>query len=281
MTDTPASGPPTPGSHRLRPAAALRCRGRRPPRRRAEGPRARRACSSPPPVGSSRRAPGRATPWAGSSGRASPKPSPTPTNVVRDAGPEVPSGRHRRRGVLRRLLRRPRQGGLLLQRAGVRHARRLRRPSCPPARLGAHDLLWRRSFPRSSVTDPPLRQSGRRRPYQVPGSLRGLRDPELIATPARVSAETGMNASPTASRRRGRRRGPCRGHPFAGAHRIFSALLCAVDVPTTSVSPHPDMLQGAVLGGRCREWVHGRAPRLAQLVGRRTRHPICTASPTP
>lgn len=122
------------------------------------------------------------------------------------------------------------------------------------------------------MTDPQTRQKqGAGGPTIAP--LAAVYDPELtLATPARVSAETGMNAlahcveaawSPT-------RTPEAEAIALAGAHRIYTALPRVVDRPD-DLAARTDMLQGAVLGGRClQNGSMGVHHGLAQLVGGRT-----------
>ena len=122
------------------------------------------------------------------------------------------------------------------------------------------------------MTDPATRQKqGAGGPTIAP--IAAIYDPELtLATPARVSAETGMNAlahcveaawSPTRSPE-------AEAIALAGAHRIHSALPEVVEAPD-DLTARSDMLQGAVLGGRClQNGSMGVHHGLAQLVGGRT-----------
>jgi maleylacetate reductase len=122
------------------------------------------------------------------------------------------------------------------------------------------------------MTDPHTRQKqGGGGPTCAP--IAAVYDPELtVGTPARVSAETGMNAlahcveivwstatTPEAE-----------AIALAGAARIVDALPRVVDDPT-DLPARTAMLEGAVLGGRClqngRMGVHHG---LSQLVGGRT-----------
>ena len=99
-----------------------------------------------------------------------------------------------------------------------------------------------------------------------------IHDPELtLSTPARVSAETGMNAlahcvecaySP-------RRTPEAEAIALAGVGRIVEALPAVVDDPT-DVDARTRMLGGAVLGGRCLlNASMGVQHGLAQLLGGR------------
>lgn len=122
------------------------------------------------------------------------------------------------------------------------------------------------------MTDPETKtKSGAGGPTCVP--VAAVYDPELTrSTPARVSAETGMNAlahcvealwSPT-------RTPEAEAIALAGARRIVAALPLVLDDPEDT-TVRAAMLEGAVLGGRCLQNVtmgvhHG----LAQLVGGRT-----------
>ena len=126
----------------------------------------------------------------------------------------------------RRLVRRPRQGGVLLHRAGAGHAGRVvRRPagrcrtSSIPTTYSGAELT-----PFFGMTDPSTRQkSGAGGPTIAP--MAAIYDPELtLDTPPRVSAETGMNALAhcvevgvvAAAGRRRPRRSPSAGAGAAG-----------------------------------------------------------------
>ena len=122
------------------------------------------------------------------------------------------------------------------------------------------------------MTDPHTRQkSGAGGPTSAP--LAAVYDPELaVSTPARVSAETGMNAlahcveaawSP-------RRTPEAEAIALAGFRRIMLALPAVVEDPT-SLESRGAMAEGAVLGGRCLQNASmGVHHGLAQLVGGRT-----------
>jgi maleylacetate reductase len=122
------------------------------------------------------------------------------------------------------------------------------------------------------MTDPRTRQkSGAGGPTSAP--LVALYDPEVArSTPARVSAETGMNAlahcveaawSPT-------RTPEAEAIALAGFGRIMTALPLVVEDPG-SVEARASMFEGAVLGGRCLQNASmGIHHGLAQLVGGRT-----------
>lgn len=126
--------------------------------------------------------------------------------------------------------------------------------------------------PHFGMTDPHTRQkSGAGGPTTAP--IGAVYDPRLtLSTPARVSAETGMNAlahcvealwSPSRSPE-------AEAIAQAGAARIFGALPLVVEDPD-DISVRTAMLEGAVLGGRCLQNAgmgvhHG----LSQLVGGRT-----------
>jgi maleylacetate reductase len=122
------------------------------------------------------------------------------------------------------------------------------------------------------MTDPHTRQkSGAGGPTSAP--LVALYDAELArSTPARVSAETGMNAlahcveaawSP-------RRTPEAEAIALAGFRRIMTALPEVVDEPD-SLAARSSMFEGAVLGGRCLQNASmGIHHGLAQLVGGRT-----------
>ena len=122
------------------------------------------------------------------------------------------------------------------------------------------------------MTDPATRQKqGGGGPTIAP--LAAVYDPELtLATPARVSAETGMNAlahcveaawSPT-------RTPEAEAIALAGARRIHAALPAVVAAPDDR-DARRRMLEGAVLGGRClQNGSMGVHHGLAQLVGGRT-----------
>ncbi len=122
------------------------------------------------------------------------------------------------------------------------------------------------------MTDPGTgRKSGAGGPTIAP--LAAVYDPELtVSTPARVSAETGMNAlahcveivySP-------RRTPESEALGLAGAARIMAALPLVVEAPG-DLARRSAMLEGAVLGGRClQNGSMGVHHGLAQLVGGRT-----------
>ncbi len=122
------------------------------------------------------------------------------------------------------------------------------------------------------MTDPATRQkSGGGGPTIAP--IAAVYDPQLtLSTPARVSAETGMNAlahcveaawSPT-------RTPEAEAIALAGAHRIHEALPAVVADPS-DLDARTRMLQGSVLGGRClQNGSMGVHHGLAQLVGGRT-----------
>jgi maleylacetate reductase len=122
------------------------------------------------------------------------------------------------------------------------------------------------------MTDPRSRQkSGAGGPTSAPVAT--IHDPELTrSTPARVSAETGMNAlahcveaawSP-------RRTPEADAIALAGFRRIMGALPMVVDDPD-DLDARTSMLEGAVLGGRCLQNASmGIHHGLAQLVGGRT-----------
>lgn len=122
------------------------------------------------------------------------------------------------------------------------------------------------------MTDPATRQkSGGGGPTIAP--IAAVYDPELtLSTPARVSAETGMNAlahcveaawSPT-------RTPEAEAIALAGAHRIHRALPAVADDPG-DLDARTAMLAGAVLGGRClQNGSMGVHHGLSQLVGGRT-----------
>lgn len=122
------------------------------------------------------------------------------------------------------------------------------------------------------MTDPATKQKqGAGGPTIAP--LAAVYDPELtLATPARVSAETGMNAlAHCVEAAWSTTRTPeAEAIALAGAHRIFTALPRVVDAPD-DLAARTDMLQGAVLGGRClQNGSMGVHHGLAQLVGGRT-----------
>ena len=122
------------------------------------------------------------------------------------------------------------------------------------------------------MTDPATRQKqGAGGPTIAP--IAAVYDPELtLATPARVSAETGMNAlAHCVEAAWSTTRTPeAEAIALAGAHRIFTALPRVVDAPD-DLGARTDMLQGAVLGGRClQNGSMGVHHGLAQLMGGRT-----------
>ena len=122
------------------------------------------------------------------------------------------------------------------------------------------------------MTDPNTRQkSGGGGPTIAP--IAAVYDPELtLSTPARVSAETGLNAlahcveatwSPV-------RTPEAEAIALAGAERIYRALPAVVADPA-DLEARTRMLAGAVLGGRClHNGSMGVHHGLAQLVGGRT-----------
>ncbi|MEZ5141384.1 MAG: iron-containing alcohol dehydrogenase [Acidimicrobiales bacterium] len=122
------------------------------------------------------------------------------------------------------------------------------------------------------MTDPTTKQkSGAGGPTCAP--IAAVYDPELtVSTPARVSAETGMNAlahcveivwSPTATPE-------AVAVGLAGATRIHEALPRVVDDPA-DLGARTAMLEGAALAGRClQNGSMGVHHGLAQLVGGRT-----------
>jgi maleylacetate reductase len=122
------------------------------------------------------------------------------------------------------------------------------------------------------MTDEATRQkTGAGGPTVAP--IAAIYDPDLtVSTPARVSAETGMNAlahcvevtwSPS-------RTPEAEAIALAGCRIIFGALPRVVD-DTGDLDARTDMLQGAVLGGRClQNATMGVHHGLAQLVGGRT-----------
>ncbi len=122
------------------------------------------------------------------------------------------------------------------------------------------------------MTDPATRQkNGAGGPTIAP--MAAFYDPSLtLTTPARVSAETGMNAlahcvevawSPS-------RTPEAEAIALAGAARIVDALPRVVDDPD-DLGARTDMLQGSILAGRCLQNASmGVHHGLAQLVGGRT-----------
>ncbi len=122
------------------------------------------------------------------------------------------------------------------------------------------------------MTDPGTRQkSGAGGPTIAP--IAAVYDPQLtLSTPARVSAETGMNAlahcvevvwSP-------RRTPEAEALALAGARRIFDALPRVVADPD-DLNARTDMLQGSILAGRSLANASmGVHHGLAQLLGGRT-----------
>ena len=122
------------------------------------------------------------------------------------------------------------------------------------------------------MTDPATRQkNGAGGPTIAP--VAAFYDPSLtLSTPARVSAETGMNAlahcvevvwSPS-------RTPEAEAVALAGAARIVDALPRVVDDPD-DLGARTDMLQGAILAGRCLQNASmGVHHGLAQLMGGRT-----------
>ena len=122
------------------------------------------------------------------------------------------------------------------------------------------------------MTDPATRQkNGAGGPTIAP--MAAFYDPSLtLTTPARVSAETGMNAlahcvevtwSPS-------RTPEAEAIALAGAARIVDALPRVVDDPD-DLGARTDMLQGSILAGRCLQNASmGVHHGLAQLIGGRT-----------
>lgn len=157
------------------------------------------------------------------------------------------------------------------QEAGTPGASYADRPALPhvsiPTTYSGAELT-----PFFGMTDPATRQkSGGGGPTIAP--IAAVYDPELtLSTPARVSAETGMNAlahcveaawSPT-------RTPEAEAIALAGAHRIYAALPAVVDAPD-DLEARTAMLAGAVLGGRClQNGSMGVHHGLSQLVGGRT-----------
>lgn len=157
------------------------------------------------------------------------------------------------------------------QEAGTPGASYADRPALPhvavPTTYSGAELT-----PFFGMTDPTTRQkSGGGGPTIAP--MAAVYDPELtLSTPARVSAETGMNAlahcveaawSPS-------RTPEAEAIALAGARRIYAALPEVVDDPA-AVDGRARMLQGAVLGGRClQNGSMGVHHGLSQLVGGRT-----------
>lgn len=157
------------------------------------------------------------------------------------------------------------------QEAGTPGASYADRPALPhvsiPTTYSGAELT-----PFFGMTDPATRQkSGGGGPTIAP--IAAVYDPELtLSTPARVSAETGMNAlahcveaawSPT-------RTPEAEAIALAGAHRIHAALPAVVDAPD-DLEARTAMLAGAVLGGRClQNGSMGVHHGLSQLVGGRT-----------
>lgn len=157
------------------------------------------------------------------------------------------------------------------QEAGTPGASYADRPALPhvsiPTTYSGAELT-----PFFGMTDPATRQkSGGGGPTIAP--IAAIYDPELTrSTPARVSAETGMNAlahcveaswSPT-------RTPEADAIALAGARRIYDALPSVVADPD-DVEARAAMLAGAVLGGRClQNGSMGVHHGLSQLVGGRT-----------
>ncbi|WP_334143861.1 iron-containing alcohol dehydrogenase family protein [Rhabdothermincola sp.] len=122
------------------------------------------------------------------------------------------------------------------------------------------------------MTDPHTRQKrGAGGPSCAP--VAAVYDPELtVATPPRVSAETGMNAlahcvevvwSPS-------RTPEAEAIALAGARRIVGALPAVVERPG-ELAARSTMLEGAALGGRClQNGTMGIHHGLSQLIGGRT-----------
>jgi len=157
------------------------------------------------------------------------------------------------------------------QEAGTPGASYLDRPVLPhvsiPTTYSGAELT-----PFFGMTDPTTRhKSGAGGPTSAP--IAAVYDVELtLGTPARVSAETGMNAlahcveaawSPV-------RTPEAEAIAIAGARHIFSALPAVVADPR-DLAARSSMLEGAALGGRCLQNASmGVHHGLAQLVGGRT-----------
>ncbi|MBV8980678.1 MAG: iron-containing alcohol dehydrogenase [Acidimicrobiia bacterium] len=155
--------------------------------------------------------------------------------------------------------------------AGTPGATWLDRPALPhiaiPTTYSGAELT-----PFFGMTDPATRRkSGGGGPTIAP--VAAVYDPDLtVSTPARVSAETGMNAlahcvecgySPT-------RTPEAEAIALAGAERIATSLPAVVDDPVDLLA-RTHMLAGAVLGGRALQNASmGVHHGLAQLVGGRT-----------
>jgi maleylacetate reductase len=155
--------------------------------------------------------------------------------------------------------------------AGTPGATWLDRPALPhvaiPTTYSGAELT-----PFFGMTDPASRRkSGGGGPTIAP--VAAVYDPDLtVSTPARVSAETGMNAlahcvecaySIT-------RTPEAEAIALAGVHRIVSSLPAVVDDPVDLLA-RTQMLAGAVLGGRALQNASmGVHHGLAQLVGGRT-----------
>jgi alcohol dehydrogenase class IV len=155
--------------------------------------------------------------------------------------------------------------------AGTPGATWLDRPALPhvavPTTYSGAELT-----PFFGMTDPATRRkSGGGGPTIAP--VAAVYDPDLtLSTPARVSAETGMNAlahcvesaySPS-------RTPEAEAVALAGVRRIAAALPAVVDDPG-DLPARTEMLAGAVLGGRAlQNAAMGVHHGLAQLVGGRT-----------
>lgn len=122
------------------------------------------------------------------------------------------------------------------------------------------------------MTDPSTRQkSGAGSPTTTP--IAAIYDPELtVSTPARVSAETGMNAlAHCVEAAYSPHRSPeAEAIALAGVERIAEALPAVVDRPD-DIEARTAMLAGAALGGRCLQNASmGVHHGLSQLIGGRT-----------
>jgi maleylacetate reductase len=155
--------------------------------------------------------------------------------------------------------------------AGTPGATWLDRPALPhvaiPTTYSGAELT-----PFFGMTDPATRRkSGGGGPTIAP--VAAVYDPDLtVSTPARVSAETGMNALAhcVESAYSTTRTPEAEAVALAGARRIASSLPAVVDDPVDLLA-RTHMLEGAVLGGRAlQNATMGVHHGLAQLVGGRT-----------
>ena len=275
MSDLPRRGV---DAHRIRAAAALRGRSRGAAPRHREGARhPPRAASSRPRVERSPTTAARIVKLLGRSLASTftevRSHVPTDCSASRDAAGAARRGR-RRRLVRWWIVRRPRQGGELLHRAGGRHSRRVvRRPARVAAHRDPHDLLRRRAH---AV----LRDDRRAHAHEGRGRRTDLRAHRGRVRPAAHARHPRSRERRDRDERdRALRRGRVLAAPHARgrgdrARRASGAsparCLPSWTTPTTSTRA-PTLLAGAALAGRSLEnATMGVHHGLAQLVGGRT-----------